>query len=1575
MSKKIDTSHVVKLEDNNWQRWKLQISLVLRASEVWTVVDGSEVRPAAADAALAWDLKDIKAQAVMVPLLDKKNTNHIYNYNTSREMWLKLESIHSDGSNLNKQHTLSRFFNYRISSDQSVVDAFSEVEDLARTLNEMGIQMEDQTVVTKIVSSLPDDKFHAFKKAWDSVPEASQTMPALLGRLRKEELEFKQQKEVKDAEPSHQKAAAFNATTKPSKNSSGKKGKVSIAEQKKTSKCHNCGKVGHWVRECKAPKKPNDGKPKQTGNDDDKSHAFMVHSPQYRMEETSNSDLWISDSGADQHISGKMDWFIDFEKFEIPKTVSLTKNEIVAIGVGTVQLEAMIDGEWGPCKLYNVLYIPGAANLFSEPVMAHKEYLIIRDKTKTTFSKGGKGGGPEAYYANGLYYMKFRSEERTSHAYSANSAKLWHDRLSHINNRFVRMTISKNAATGIKLEDIQKEISCEACHLGKETRKPFPSREKASKKTPEESTDGEEEPTPREEKTIKIKKAPGEFIHGDLSGKMPVASIGGAKYFLLLKDDATSFRALYFIQKKSETASCIKIFFSLIQKQTGNAVKTFRSDNGTEFVNNELGAYFEELGIVHQTTAAFCPESNGKIEREMRTLKDTARSMMCRANAPEFLWAEALACSVYVHNRVLNKQSTERTAYEQIYGNKPSLAHLRVFGSKAYAQVPKEKRLVWDPKSKPYTLVGYDSYTTKYRLYNPSNRSIVLARNVSFIEDEVPKGFLAEEKVESSVRRFVDDDSSESSDDEPPPPPSAQSDDDDEPPPPPSPKRKPTSAESDDDVEEEIFLQLDTGLGNFEAPIPPEGSKYTHKLRNRSSLKRPDRYQANHAKVIREPGSYKEALESDHKTEWLQAINEEYKSLIDNKTWKVVPRPMHAKVFDGRWVFKLKTNADGSIERFKARLVIKGYQQKYGVDYNETFASVCRYESVRLLFALAAAYKLAIKQFDIKTAFLNGELEEEIYMHQPEGFNNGEADEVCLLKKCLYGLKQAPRCWNKKFSDFLSAIGFTATINDPSVFMSIQSEDPIYLILYVDDGLVFSRNEKMLQKILQQIGQQFEIKITPLTQFLGIGVVYDQGSSTISLTQTKAIEDLLTKFRMQDCKPASIPMQPNLNLAIAEKSDEKLPYRELIGSLLFIARTTRPDIAYAVGKLGQFTSGYDESHWNCAKGILRYLKGTITSGIQYTPSKEFILSAYSDSDYAGDRIDRKSTTGFVFMVNNSPVSWCSKKQPVVAVSSTEAEYVALAAAAKEIVWARKFLAEIGFPQTATDIYVDNTSAIRLAHNPEFHQRSKHIDVRFHFTRSLIANDEIQVSYVPTTEQAADILTKPLLKTKHTDMFGKIGLKNAIIQRGNNAKKSVCFAPGTKAMLAFTMLSMMCILQPALATTLQNSQPVLWRGSNTPVTTGYERVFLRIKLMNPCELLTTDVLHADITKLAQVKCEEMYREHFLNEMARMCPVDHGYKLVRSKRFIPIILGAMLIASVVLWAGAGTAFGLAIHNKGRISDLKSIAEQQAEQIKEIEGRMNVRDEAVRKLQIDFNSLVSEFERHQTDFLELKGFQSLL
>ena len=402
MGKKVDVTHVVKLDDTNYPRWKFQVTLVLKAAEVWEVVSRATVRPAATnpDAVKAWEKKDVEAQAIMATTINKHQTNHIYNCTTSKEMFERLKDLNSDSSALNKQHTLSNFLNFKIAPKQSVIEAYLEIEELARSLNEMGVTIDETTVVTKIVSSLPDDQFLAFKKAWDSVPDASQTMPALLARLRKEELQMNQSEKA-EKEVEKKSSAAFANFPKSKQSFNGnRKTRAQLEEDKKRLPCHVCGRLGHWARQRKDRKKDfNNGNRRGNGRQNPGSSfrqgpsnfsAFVL-----REKSETKSEVWFSDSGATQHVTGRKDWLVEFLSFDTPKPVSLSdQNEVDAIGTGTIHIQAFRNGSWSACTINNVLYIPGAVNLFSETVMAQKGYVIGRDRVKTVYYSDGNVPGP-----------------------------------------------------------------------------------------------------------------------------------------------------------------------------------------------------------------------------------------------------------------------------------------------------------------------------------------------------------------------------------------------------------------------------------------------------------------------------------------------------------------------------------------------------------------------------------------------------------------------------------------------------------------------------------------------------------------------------------------------------------------------------------------------------------------------------------------------------------------------------------------------------------------------------------------------------------------------------------------------------------------------------------------------------------------------------------------------------------------------------------------------------------------------------------------------------------------------------
>jgi hypothetical protein len=402
-----------------------------------------------------------------------------------------------------------------------------------------------------------------------------------------------------------------------------------------------------------------------------------------------------------------------------------------------------------------------------------------------------------------------------------------------------------------------------------------------------------------------------------------------------------------------------------------------------------------------------------------------------------------------------------------------------------------------------------------------------------------------------------------------------------------------------------------------------------------------------------DPETFSEA--SGH-PDWDTAMNEEYRSLMENDTWDLVPLPKGRKLVRCKWVYQTKYASDGSIERHKARLVAKGFSQVEGIDYNETFAPVAKMNPIRLVLALAASHKWEVHQMDVKSAFLHGDLKEEIYMEQPPGYIQNDSSLVCHLKKSLYGLKQAPRAWYAKMDSFLIATGFSRCHSNPNVYTKKVGSHLIILVLYVDDLILTGSESKLLNHVKTSLKKKFEMTdLGFLHYFLGLQVL--QTNEAIFLSQSKYACDLLRRFHMDDCKPTPSPFQSGVKLSATCTSPEvdATLYRQLVGSLLYLTHTC-PDLSFAVGLVARYMQTPHEIHWKAAKRILRYVRGTVQFGIHYSSGGTPLLVGFTDSDWAGDLDDRKSTAGYVFSLGSGPVTWAYKKQQAIALSSTEAEY-------------------------------------------------------------------------------------------------------------------------------------------------------------------------------------------------------------------------------------------------------------------------------------------------------------------------------
>ena len=496
---------------------------------------------------------------------------------------------------------------------------------------------------------------------------------------------------------------------------------------------------------------------------------------------------------------------------------------------------------------------------------------------------------------------------------------------------------------------------------------------------------------------------------------------------------------------------------------------------------------------------------------------------------------------------------------------------------------------------------------------------------------------------------------------------------------------------------------------------------------------------------------HKDAMNSPDADEWRTAEHAEYESLLANKTWVLVPRPRDKPVVECRWVYDLKH--DG---RHKARLVAKGFTQVYGENYHETFSPVARFESIRYLFAHAALEDWEIEAMDVKTAFLNGDLEEEIYMEQPEGWIvSGKEDYVCLLKKAIYGLKQASRQWNKKIHESLVQQGYVRTYSDAGVYVyrrqggNKHDSDPnevSIIVLYVDDLLLMGTSRSQIDKVKKTLGTQYKmVDLGPVKRFLGLRITRDRIARILDIDQEEYIEAVILNHGMTNCKPARTPLPAGAVLQAAEAdSPAKLrkAFQSLMGSLLYACLGTRPDLAFAISRLGKYSANPSEEHLNFLRYVLRYLQGTKHYRLRYDGSSNAGLIAYSDSDWAEDKDDRHSQTGYIFKMACGAISWASRRQPTISLSSTEEEYKAASDTCRQMMWLRTFGQELGDDiSSATPLCMDNQGAIFLAENPAIDRRTKHVEVRYHFIREYNVNGHVDLYYVPTKEQLADALTK------------------------------------------------------------------------------------------------------------------------------------------------------------------------------------------------------------------------------------------
>ncbi|KAK1415001.1 hypothetical protein QVD17_30770 [Tagetes erecta] len=991
-------------------------------------------------------------------------------------------------------------------------------------------------------------------------------------------------------------------------------------------------------------------------------------------------------------------------------------------------------------------------------------HALLQDfklKNGTHVAFGGDAGGKitgEGTVSNGI-----DAETKTTcliaHA-SNDESQLWHRRLGHSNFRNMNRLVTGNHAVGILSKKFSTTDLCPACLKGKHHRMSFKSKQENS-----------------------ISK-PLQMLHMDLFGPTNVQSIGKKSYCFVIIDNFTRFSWVYFLHVKSETAELLKEFIIKVENQLDCKVKILRSDNGTEFKNSNVDLFCAEKGIARQFSAPRTPQQNGVAERKNRTLIEAARSMLADAKILITFWDEAIATSCFVQNRTLLVQDKHKTSYELLFGRKPNISYLKAFGCPVSILNFSDHLGKFESKSDDGFFLGYSSVSKAYRVFNSKTNVVIETINVKVLENSFPSvahgpewlfdldslsksfnsnlfDFSGKSGKESGDLGCFSDDSDNDDDsnlnseypfmsfhhhdhvvsNQSPGPSGSQEDQEsnnfgddvnsqNSPNDGGSVQNHPSSDPNVEVVPEtfDYFINSPEQVPNFtphtstilqdlpnlnqsnlESQVQGDAIP-THRVHRNHPLsqiigslnQRTMRSQTEHANVCLYscflsqviPKNISEALQDNS---WIEAMQEELLQFRKQEVWKLVDLPEGENAIGTRWLYKDKQDERGIVVRNKARLISQGYTQQEGIDYEEVFAPVAQLEAIRVFLAYASFMKFKVFQMDVKGAFLYGPITDDVYVRQPPGFEDPEyPHRVYKLSKALYGLHQAPRIWYETLSKHLLEHGFSRGQIDPTLFMKRENEDLLCVQVYVDDIIFGSTSSSMCKEFEEIMKSRFQMSsMGEINFFLGLQV--KQSADGIFINQSKFVEKLLKKFKMQDCQTIRTPFDANCKIQPDPKgkSVDQTLYRSMIGSLMYLT-ASRPDIIY--------------------------LKGKPNLGLWYPYEGNFELYSYSDRDFGGCALDRKSTTG-----------------------GSEAEYIAAPAGCSQVLWLQNQLLDYGFNFLKTPIYIDNTAAMFITANPVQHSETKHIEIRYHFLRD-------------NSEKDLKSHTKSLLSFKVQQKIPKVGTK-------------------------------------------------------------------------------------------------------------------------------------------------------------------------------------------------------------------------
>lgn len=1333
----------IQFDGTNWNSWKFRVTVLLEEKnlnryieEKWDDIIESTIDD---DDEIKCIMEEKKCKSILVQCISDSHLEYVQDKRRAKDMFDSLKEVFERKSVASQLYLRKKLITMKYEDTDDMSDHFLVFDKTVRELKSIGATLENLDIVCHLLLSMPSS-YENLVIALETLDPEKLSITFVKSRLLDEYTKRKQSEGTISRKSIN--SVAMNAS-----------------ESNFQFKCYRCHKTGHKWSQCKAKFNKATSKQEESNlkikanvatkhvenedTDDEVSVAFLVFGESFdTQDESGEADqnhqavvaatsgtcrqivTMFLDSGATSHMVNDHTILESLHKTIEEKIQSAKQGAVLSSNESGNLHGFLVNGnQERRCVLNDVMYVKNlSCNLMSIAKMEEAGMEILF-----------KDGAAHILWKNKVLYVAKRcgntyrvdvvvEKKQFAGVCAEDDKEIWHNRMGHLNMQDMRKLIAKEMVTGLDLKSKNDVLKiCEPCVFGKQTRKSFPTRNEHRSNRPL------------------------ELIHTDVCGPIEPVAWEGSKYFLTFIDDYTHFTVVYNLEKKSEVLDRFKQYAAMAETQFQSKISGYsfglnmrehiikssivrvKSDNGGEYTSNAFIEFCEGRGIQLNPTIPYNSELNAVAERMNRTLMEKARTMIIAAKMEKRFWNEAVLTATFLANRSPTSAFTDdrvfKTPAELWFGKKPNLQNLKIFGSLAYNHVPKECRSKLDPKAVKTIMVGYT--TNGYRLYDPEKRKIVVGRNVTF-----------DENVFLTNRKFVDiyEDLGGNSVHEHP----------------------------DNDVSNQFNQSVKAN--EIESNEPKDASR---QLLRRSERERrpPERYTANFAfsaeqYVQNDPLTLREAkLRSDWKL-WKIAVDNEYNSLMKNGTWTLCDLPLDRKAIQCKWVFKIKRKFDGSIDKYKARLCAKGYSQKKGFDYNETYAPVAKLTTFRVLMAVACHEDLMIHQMDVTCAFLNGLLDEEIYMVQPEGYEVG--DKVCRLNRSIYGLKQSPRMWNLRFHQYLLDLGFQRCDSDSCLYVKFTENNKFYLLLYVDDLLLISNSLEEIERMKLRLSEEFEMTdLNEMETFLGIHMQRDISAGTMEFSQKQYLVNTLKKFEMGDSKSTTTPMEVGVKLERFGGTPDNIPYRELIGCLMYVSLTTRPDLAAATNFFSRYQSSYDQEHFTYAKQILRYIKGTLDFKLVYKRNEDAEpLTGYADADWANDTFDRKSVSGFVFKVYGNVVSWSSRKQSTVSLSSTEAEYIALSECACEAIWLRKLLKELRVPcDEPTTIFEDNQSCVRIAETPKDNKRMKHVDTKYHFIRQTILDGDTKIEYLRSEDQLADIMTKPLPPKRFIKLRGLLGLSN------------------------------------------------------------------------------------------------------------------------------------------------------------------------------------------------------------------------